>query len=687
MPPSRAERRRRSPFGFATAAALAGALAIAGGVRAAEPDSAPARPDDSAETDAAPTAQTDDAAAGEAELPPVEIVGTRTRGSARAPAAESTVIDSSRFAGETRSVAELLATSPGVSLHALGGPGQAATLSLRGATADESLILLDGIPLQGPGGGAVDLSTLPSSLFDRLVVTRGVLGAQYGAGALGGVVELVPRPGRGTSGSVQLSAGAAPGPGGLRAATGGLSAEMDFAAPGGGNGLASVQLDGTRGDFSYARQLTPEIGSSPYYDFVRDNADSRRGSGLVRWEQPISAQTRVDVLLQGSAGDRGLPGPSSAPTTRSRALDQGGVLGARVRGLTGDVTWTARAWARFDRIDLRGVQAIGDCEDGTPDCPRQQERSTAARGEAEIGVPVGAAQWIRVIASGGQDWIAGDPTGAHQRGVVSVAVLDDVRLSGRFSLHPALRGDVVGSDAALSPALAASWRPFAGGSLEAIELHAGAGASFRPPSFSELYLDQGGVIPNPDLRPERAWSADGGVRWRSERLTLSAGAFVSRYRDLITYELNPPFRVKPFNVGEARISGVELQAIAVLPWSLVAEASFSWLDAVNLRAIGDAQHHLAYRPPRRLFARLAHRSDLFEGYAETNLTASMPRNDFDTAFLPAQTLVNAGAGARVAGPLWIDVEAKNLLDERTYEDLFQYPLPGITLAVLARARF
>ena len=65
----------------------------------------------------------------------------------------------------------------------------------------------------------------------------------------------------------------------------------------------------------------------------------------------------------------------------------------------------------------------------------------------------------------------------------------------------------------------------------------------------------------------------------------------------------------------------------------------------------------------------------------------MPRNNFDTAFVPAQTLVNAGAGARVAGPVWIDVEAKNLLDDRTQQDLFQYPLPGFTLAAVARARF
>ena len=41
---------------------------------------------------------------------------------------------------------------------------------------------------------------------------------------------------------------------------------------------------------------------------------------------------------------------------------------------------------------------------------------------------------------------------------------------------------------------------------------------------------------------------------------------------------------------------------------------------------------------------------------------------------------------RIAGSLWIDVEAKNLLDDRTMQDLFQYPLPGLSVVAIARMR-
>src|SRR5207302_5123972 len=122
--------------------------------------------------------------------------------------------------------------------------------------------------------------------------------------------------------------------------------------------------------------------------------------------------------------------------------------------------------------------------------------------------------------SGGADQIRGVDTGAHQRAVFSVALSNDVDL-GPVSLHPALRLDAVGAQTGASPALAALWKPL---SSTPLELRAGWGLSFRPPSFSELYLDRGGIAPNPDLQPEHAWSIDAGAAWRGPSLTISAGA-------------------------------------------------------------------------------------------------------------------------------------------------------------------
>ncbi len=647
----------------------------------------------------------------------------------RTPSVPTTAIDVERFAGEQTSVAELLAASPGTTVRALGGPLQTATVSLRGASADESLILLDGIPLHGPGGGAFDLSAIPVALISRIVVHRGVLGAQLGAGALGGAIEIVPRAAqaetqvgvRGSFGSFQTAQLA-----------GELSCGASCGALQGVTG--AIQLDRTGGGFGYLRSFTPDVAGAPLVQETRQNDDATRLGILVRDETEIAAGTTLDVLALGSLGDRGLPGPIGAFTLRSRSEDQSGIVGARVRRAEGSAVLSARAWAQIDRVVLNGSgDGFSSCASGNDrSCAEQETHSLSARGEVEASFPIGGLQWATATLSGGSDWFAGQGAGVHRRGVGSLALHDEFTLlGGALSLAPAVRLDAIGADLAASPALAISMRPFAGAQTRAVqqgasgqsmplpasmqsaqpalstaplanadtsrgllellaplEFRASAGLSFRAPSFAELYLQQGGTSPNPSLRPERAGSIDVGAAYHTARVTVAGTLFWSRFRDLILYELYPPAREKPFNIGQARVLGAELEALVVLPLGFTAELSWSYLQAIDERpAATETGQKLPYRPPHRLFARAARRGDRLEGFAEAVFSSSMPRNQFGTTSLPSQFTLSCGLGARVVGPLWVDLELKNALDDQTQQDLFQYPLPGLSLSAIARARF
>src|SRR5205085_4041221 len=103
-----------------------------------------------------------------------------------------------------------------------------------------------------------------------IVISRGVLGAQFGAGALGGIVELVPVRAKmdRSSGDARLTAGSF--------GTVGLSGSVAVPWQSGGSAVVAVQADRTLGDFPYDMQLTPEVARSPYYEFTRENADARR---------------------------------------------------------------------------------------------------------------------------------------------------------------------------------------------------------------------------------------------------------------------------------------------------------------------------------------------------------------------------------------------------------------------------
>jgi hypothetical protein len=116
--------------------------------------------------------------------------------------------------------------------------------------------------------------------------------------------------------------------------------------------------------------------------------------------------------------------------------------------------------------------------------------------------------------------------------------------------------------------------------------------------------------------------------------------------------------------------------------------AYSFVDAINERPSATQQgQKLSYRSPHRLFARLERHGDRLEASVQVDLSSATPRNAYGTAELPIQVRIDAGAGVRVAGPLWVDLQIRNLLDDRTQQDLFQYPLPGASFQATARARF
>ena len=224
---------------------------------------------------AAPLARAQDADGGVGET--LEVSGQRPGTSPQAPGTSGATIEVARFSGEVRSIAELLVTSPGVAVHQSGAPGQAASLSLRGATAEESLILLDGIPLQGPGGGSIDLSTL-----------------------LGGAVELVPRRAMAPlGGGAQVSAGS----------FGTAQLEADAAT---NNVLLGIQLDRTAGDFELTannKALTFPDGTSLLQDIrARDNFLFTVASGSNSAQKiDLAAKGGPKIVTAASFGDGSNP--------------------------------------------------------------------------------------------------------------------------------------------------------------------------------------------------------------------------------------------------------------------------------------------------------------------------------------------------------------------------------------------
>lgn len=85
--------------------------------------------------------------------------------------------------------------TPSANIIAYGGRGQTASLSLRGAGTDHTLILMDGVRLNDPSlvGGGNDSGLINLSDIDHIEILRGPFSTLWGSGALGGVISMTSK--------------------------------------------------------------------------------------------------------------------------------------------------------------------------------------------------------------------------------------------------------------------------------------------------------------------------------------------------------------------------------------------------------------------------------------------------------------------------------------------------------------
>lgn len=591
--------------------------------------------------------------------------------SQRDPSGALTVIHTSDFGGAAKDAAEVLSTSTGVVVQDSGGYGQSKNLVVRGASPNGTLVLLDGIPLNG-AGGIVDLSRVPLALVDRFEVLRGGAGARYGSGGLGGVVNVITR----SPGAEPRVAGEAT-YGSWGTALGWLSATGPVA---GVDTLLLVHGGRSSGDFPFLFDPSPAFPGDEPVERRRTNNDARGAGGLLRLRHTWASGYEMDLLGELSFDDRGLAGTATNPLPDARQSTGRVATSLRLSGEFGGARGSARAWFRGDRIGLSGG-------------PQAEQGAQAQRvGGVELEARKLLGGWQSLsgtLSVSGEDVTGAEgSTAADSRPSwlhASAMVMDELVLAGgRLVVAPSMRVERSGPFTLLSPKLGATLELPAD-----LELRANAGQAHRAPSFQELYVRQGLLLPNPTLRPERALYADLAVVHRTEHSLASLGGFYSLYENLIAYELYPPFAAKPYNFSAASVAGLEAEG-EWRPYSWVAGTlGYTLLISRNLR--DDPRYYLKelpYRPRHKLSARVSGGPRWLTGRVEVAAQSSQFTNRTEEAVLPGRAFVHAGLSSTLghAPELTLSVELKNVFDVHA-EDLDGYPLPGRSAYVTLTAAF
>ncbi|MDY6862239.1 MAG: TonB-dependent receptor, partial [Thermodesulfobacteriota bacterium] len=108
-----------------------------------------------------------------------------------------TVIEAEEYTNRVASVSELLAESVGVNVKRYGGLGSFSTISIRGSSAEQVAIFLDGVLLNQAKSGIVNLSDIPLDNVEKIEVYRGTSPAKFGGSGIGGVVNIITKKAKG----------------------------------------------------------------------------------------------------------------------------------------------------------------------------------------------------------------------------------------------------------------------------------------------------------------------------------------------------------------------------------------------------------------------------------------------------------------------------------------------------------
>ncbi len=608
----------------------------------------------------------------------VTVVATRTPAPLSTVGASATVVDAARIEERRPAdVLDLLEEIPGVDVARAGGPGAASSAFVRGGESRFTRVLIDGVPVNEPGGYHNFGMTVPLEL-DRLEVVRGAASSLYGTDALAGAMLLVTHRAR---------PGEAP--------------DLRIEAGGGSFDRRSLML-GTSGA---AGPLDWNVGASRLEtagDLPNSAFDLTAGAASVG--VALGGRASLRIVARRQSGTVGTPGPAAYGRPDLDAYyDRSDTIAGLALDLEGE-TVTQQVHVGFSRARQLSVDPI----DSGPYVPSWHGRE----GAFEVFDFPNAAGYLndtRRLLGGYQAEIR---TGS--KGVLTVGA-EVERESGEVGdrretlLSPARTGTgayaqqrlllgrafvTLGArlehnedyGTRLVPRAAVSVRLHGG--EDATTLHASAGAGIKEPSFLEAYGVSFYARGNPDLDPERSRTFDLGVEQRllSGRLKLGATAFRNDYFDQIAFRVVDPetFEGTFTNLGHTRARGVELEVEAAPGRVWHVGASYTYLDGEIVTS--SSEFDPVYAAGRSLLRRPRHSGSVWVAYrgarlrAGADLVAVGARADSDFVGLglesnPGYARVDARLGWAFPAGLEAYVAAANLLD-RDYQEVLGYPAPG-----------
>jgi vitamin B12 transporter len=627
----------------------------------------------------------------------VVVTATRTEAPAELVGASVTAFTADDLARrQTPLVADLLRGSPGVMVIRTGGIGAVTSLFVRGGESNYNKVLLDGIPLNEPGG-TFNFSNLTTDNLERIEIVRGAQSALFGSDAMASVVQLITkradrsgdRPHAavsldgGTYGTLHANASVSGAAGLFDYALGAARFTTDNRAPNSAfeNTTLSANVGVALGDTATLRFIgrgeLEHVGTPGQTAFGRPDLDAffqrHDGVGGVSFDQQVNRSFRqraaYSLAVSNQQSTNLVLDPPYTPTFEGRAapfqfsdflFDTRTDLRRHHASYQAD--WRLASDATHGD-QLLTVLVDWDGERAVLNDLRAAARTTPSRDNAGWSIQH-QAQWRRVFATvGGR-----------------------VEHNDSFGTAAVPRGSIV----VVARESSGAWGE--------TRIKSSAGTGIKEPTLLQSFSLSPFFLGNPNLLPERSRTVEAGVEQRlaRDRVKIEATWFDNQFENLISFRTTNPatFAAEYFNIGLSRARGAELALDAAPVKALRARAGYTLLASEIVNST--SPNNVVFQPGQWLFRRPRHSGFVGATWNWTRLSADVTGVfigrfvDSDFSSLQPPILENPGrttwdariawkATRQVTGTLSID----NLTDVEYMEPL---GYPALRRAIRAGLR-
>ncbi|MDD5261183.1 MAG: TonB-dependent receptor [Methylacidiphilales bacterium] len=499
----------------------------------------------------------------------IVVTATRTETPVSKTGASTTVITRQQIEDQQlHTVAEALEEVPGVAVAQSGTPGQVTGLFIRGTKTESTQVIIDGRRIPFNLAGSFGVENLALDDVERIEVVRGPLSSVQGGPAIGGVINIITRSGKGLD---------------KPEFTGGFEAGSFQTF----HELASAR--GACGPFDYSVQA-----GRLDTDNERPNNQYRLTNVTTKEGYQINDQLYADLLFFYNLADVGTPNSVSDPEPIASLLRETWMISPGLDYKTTD-WWEQKVY--YSHSQQRQVASdfkqaanffpppatLNFGQDNrvqvdTDQVDYQSDFQIAQPWKLSAGFSMTDARYYRKIDVPNEFNFPATPAGTTdvQNNLTNSAgflqsqweIVHDLNVTSSIRLdHESDFGDYI------------TWRT--GGSYRVPVtrslVHASYGTAFSPPTPQDTALAFGG---NPMLTPELSKGYDAGIEqpfW-DNRIKASATYFHNDISNLIIFD--SMFTLH--NIGQARTQGGEF-GLSVSPiQELTLSANYTYLDAWDL---------------------------------------------------------------------------------------------------------